>query len=64
MPCNVLLFSHKSFASKASFGGECTGADYFRAPRCGFFRLVWRRLALVRLGLLIVNVPLPRYSAL
>ena len=21
MPCNVLLFSHKSFASKASFGG-------------------------------------------
>jgi hypothetical protein len=44
--------------------GPRAAAAYFRAPRCGFFRLVWRRFALVRLGLLMVNVPLPRYSAL
>jgi len=40
------------------------GGNYFRAPRCGFFNLVWRRLALVRFGLLMLKVPLPKYSAL
>ena len=65
MPRDVFLFSHKSPAQMGLFLGRFgTGADYFRAPRCGFFRLVWRRLALARLGLLIVKVPLPRYSAL
>ena len=35
-----------------------------RAPRCGFFNFDWRRLTALRFGLLITNVPLPRYSAL
>ena len=37
---------------------------YFREPRSGFRSLVCRVLCLLRLGLLIRNVPLPRYSAL
>ena len=37
---------------------------YFREPRRGFFRSVWRILIFLRLGLLIMKVPLPRFSAL
>jgi hypothetical protein len=36
---------------------------YFRAPRCGFFNLDCRSLPDFRLGLLMMNVPLPRASA-
>ena len=62
-----MTFSHSRTKARAQgppILAVCTGTNYLRAPRCGFFRLVWRRLALVRLGLLIMNVPLPRYSAL
>jgi putative transposase len=31
----------------------------FRAPFCGLFRRVWRILAFLRLGLVMLNVPLP-----
>jgi hypothetical protein len=37
---------------------------YFRAPRLGALSLDWRRLAGLRLGLVIWKVPLPMYSAL
>jgi hypothetical protein len=37
--------------------------DYFRALRWGFFNFDWRILR-VLLGLLMVKVPLPWYSAL
>ena len=37
---------------------------YLREPRRGFFSSDWRTLIFFRLGLLITNVPLPRYSAL
>jgi hypothetical protein len=37
---------------------------YFRAPRWGCFNFDWRRLAALRLGLLMMKVPLPMYSAL
>lgn len=39
-------------------------AAYLRDPRPGFFNFDWRALIFFRLGLLITNVPLPRYSAL
>jgi hypothetical protein len=39
-------------------------AFYFREPRPGLRNLVWRSLCFFRLGLLIKNVPLPKYSAL
>ena len=42
---------------------EC-GVRYLREPRLGFFSLSWRRFILLRFGLLIMNVPLPTYSAL
>jgi hypothetical protein len=32
---------------------------YFRAPRWGFFNLDCRSLGRLRLGLLMMNVPLP-----
>lgn len=37
---------------------------YLRAPLCGLFSLDWRRLCGLRLGLLMMKVPLPWYSAL
>ncbi len=37
---------------------------YFRLPRCGFFNCDCRALVFFRLGLLIIKVPLPWYSAL
>jgi len=39
-------------------------AVYFRAPRGGFFSLLCRSLTFALFGLLMENVPLPRYSAL
>ena len=33
--------------------------NYLRAPRCGFFTRDWRSLAFLRLGLRMMNVPLP-----
>ena len=38
--------------------------SHLREPRSGFRSLVWRVFCFLRLGLLIRNVPLPRYSAL
>jgi len=38
-------------------------AGYLREPRRRFFSADCRRLALRRLGLVILNVPLPKYSA-
>ena len=35
---------------------------YLREPRFRFFRRVWRILAFLRFGLLMMNVPLPMYS--
>jgi hypothetical protein len=37
--------------------------DYLRAPRCGFFNLDCRSLGRLRLGLLMMKVPLPWASA-
>ncbi len=37
---------------------------YLREPRSGFLSFAWRVLCGLRAGLLITNVPLPRYSAL
>ncbi len=39
------------------------GRNYFRAPRCGFFNLDCLSLGRLRLGLLIMKVPLPWASA-
>src|SRR3954463_13839624 len=39
-------------------------ARYLREPRRGFLSSDCRTLIFLRLGLLITNVPLPRYSAL
>ena len=36
---------------------------YLREPRRRFFNAACRRLTLERLGLVMRNVPLPRYSA-
>jgi hypothetical protein len=36
---------------------------YFRDPRCGFFNCDCRILIFFRFGLLMMNVPLPKYSA-
>lgn len=38
--------------------------DYLREPRATFFSFVWRIFSFLRLGLVMLNVPLPRYSAL
>ncbi len=38
--------------------------SYLREPRLTFLSRVWRIFIFLRLGLLIVKVPLPRYSAL
>jgi hypothetical protein len=35
--------------------------DYLRAPRCGLRSWLWRRFEDLRLGLLMMNVPLPMY---
>lgn len=40
---------------------ECL--SYLRAPRCGFFSFAWRAFLGFRFGLLIRNVPEPRFSA-
>jgi hypothetical protein len=37
---------------------------YLREPRFRFFKRVWRIFAFLRLGLLMMNVPLPMYSDL
>ena len=37
---------------------------YLREPRPGLRSLVWRILCFFRFGLLMVKVPLPKYSAL
>jgi len=37
---------------------------YFRLPRFRFLRRVCRSFALLRLGLVITNVPLPKFSDL
>ena len=55
-------------------GWKCEGADpeelisekfraYLREPRRGFRSCDWRDLIFFRLGLLILKVPLPTYSA-
>jgi hypothetical protein len=44
--------------------GRPKAAGYLRDPRCGFFSCDCRAFIFLRLGLLITNVPLPRYSAL
>ena len=38
-------------------------ASYLREPRRGFRSSDWRTLVFLRLGLLILKVPLPTYSA-
>jgi hypothetical protein len=40
------------------------GITYLREPRFRFFKRVWRIFAFLRLGLLMMKVPLPMYSDL
>jgi hypothetical protein len=40
------------------------GGGYLRDPRVVFFRFDWRCFAFFLFGLLMMKVPLPRYSAL
>ena len=54
-------FTHSGFPQP--FSRKPTRA-YFRLPRSGFFNCDWRALAFFRLGLLMMKVPLPWYSAL
>ena len=39
------------------------GAGYLRMPRLGLFNCCWRFLVFLRLGLWMMNVPEPMYSA-
>lgn len=54
-------FTHSGFPQPHS---RKPARGYFRLPRCGFFNCDWRALLFFRLGLLIMKVPLPWYSAL
>lgn len=54
-------FTHSGFPQPNS---RKPTRGYFRLPRCGFFNCDWRALVFFRLGLLMINVPLPWYSAL
>ena len=38
--------------------------NYFRMPGFGPFNFDWRRFRALRFGFLMINVPLPIYSAL
>jgi len=38
--------------------------NYFRMPGFGPFNFDWRRFRALRFGFLMMNVPLPMYSAL
>ncbi len=54
---SVCTTAHATQYSKKRF------SVYLRAPRLGPFRAVCRRFALLRFGLEIRKVPLPKFSA-